>query len=72
MMLFIVTMRSALVLILSGRAWDRSIVVSYQNDPSHELGLMCFRFIKLFASGVIMKNSRLYWANAEGIICQTA
>ena len=47
---------SALVLILSGRAWDRSIVVSYQNDPSHELGLMCFRFIKLFASGVIMKN----------------
>lgn len=46
----------AIVLILSGACKDNKVLVSFQNDPKHELGSFVFNIIKRHSDGIILKN----------------
>lgn len=48
---------SALCLIFSLKSIHNKVLVSFQNDPIHELGIIVFRFIKFFSNGLIFKNN---------------
>ena len=48
---------SAICLILSGKARNNKVLVSFQNDPIHELGPKVFKFIKKNTNGWIFKNN---------------
>lgn len=48
---------SAICLILSGYAKKNKTIVSFQNDPANELGLIFFKFIKKYAKAIILKNN---------------
>ncbi|MDA9326036.1 glycosyltransferase family 4 protein [Flavobacteriaceae bacterium] len=48
---------SALCLIFSGKNINSKILVSFQNDPIHELGSKVFNFIKRNTNGWIFKNN---------------
>jgi teichuronic acid biosynthesis glycosyltransferase TuaC len=54
---------SALCLILSGKSKFNKILVSFQNDPIHELGKKTFQFIKNNSNGWIFKNNSFYLPN---------
>ena len=47
---------SAMCFILSGRSRSFKSVVSYQNDPSKELGLMIFKLIHRGIDAIVLKN----------------
>jgi len=48
---------SAICLILSGKSKNNKVLVSFQNDPIHELGSKVFNFIKRNTNGWIFKNN---------------
>jgi len=48
---------SAICLILSGKSNKNKVLVSFQNDPIHELGSKVFNFIKRNTNGWIFKNN---------------
>ncbi|MEJ1222842.1 glycosyltransferase family 4 protein [Sediminicola sp. 1XM1-17] len=48
---------SSLCLILSGKSKENRVVVSFQNDPIHELGKVVFQFIKSNTNAWIFKNN---------------
>lgn len=48
---------SALILILSGKAFVNKCIVSYQNDPKFEFGMIIFRLVYLIFNKVIIKNT---------------
>nr|WP_320118766.1 glycosyltransferase family 4 protein [uncultured Marinifilum sp.] len=48
---------TALTLILSGKAKKSKVVVSFQNDPTHEFGLKLFSFIQKRTDAWIFKNN---------------
>ena len=47
---------SAIVAILSGLSINKKIIISFQNDPINELGILPYKFIKKFTHGWIFKN----------------
>jgi glycosyltransferase involved in cell wall biosynthesis len=48
---------SALCLIISGAIKENKVIVSFQNDPENEFGLLIFKFIKRRISQSIFKNN---------------
>lgn len=52
---------SAIILCLTGAPLLKKVVLSYQNDPSHEWGNACFRFFNVFFKAFIIKNTSDYY-----------
>ena len=48
---------SAIILWLTGAPLFKKVVLSYQNDPSHEWGDKCFKFFNVFFKACILKNT---------------
>ena len=48
---------SALCYILSGQIRGKKSIVSYQNDPSNELGKWLFKFLIIYFNSIILKNN---------------
>lgn len=48
---------SAIILWLTGAPLFKKVVLSYQNDPSHEWGDKCFKFFNVFFKAFILKNT---------------
>lgn len=48
---------SAIILCLTGAPLFKKVVLSYQNDPSHEWGDKCFKFFNVFFKAFILKNT---------------
>lgn len=51
---------SAIILILSRRINKNKIVVSFQNDPSKELGKLLYKFVNRYSSTRIFKNNSTF------------
>lgn len=56
---------SAMILCLSGWAVLKKCVLSYQNDPSNEMGDKVFRILNLFFNKFIIKNRSPYLENKK-------
>jgi teichuronic acid biosynthesis glycosyltransferase TuaC len=56
---------SAIILILSGKFIKNKVLVSFQNDPVHELGRYVFNVIKFFIDGGIFKNNSKFITNTN-------
>lgn len=56
---------SALCLVLSGKSKRNKVVVSFQNDPLHELGKPIYGFIKRYATASIFKNNSPFISGAN-------
>lgn len=48
---------SAIILWMTGAPLFKKVVLSYQNDPTHEWGDKCFRFFNVFFKAFILKNT---------------
>ena len=49
---------SAVLLLFTFRFYKSKRIVSYQNPPEKEGGIILFKIIKLFFNGVILKNAK--------------
>jgi glycosyltransferase involved in cell wall biosynthesis len=59
---------SGLILILSGGALFNKCILSYQNDPSREMGNFIFHFVYLFFNKIITKNKSKKYSRYKKVV----